>query len=102
MASDKTPGQPNQTVTDYVTIVLSPVLVMGLVGSLVFFLLEILYQTDGPWKGRLQWILFFYVFGAVLTARVAMNSETARRALIYGAVLAVATFVGIQMYVEYP
>ena len=76
MANEPTSGRPNQTVVDYVTIVLSPALVMGLVGSLVFFLLEVFYRTDGEWKERLQWILFFYVFGAVLTARIAMNGET--------------------------
>jgi hypothetical protein len=102
VASDDTPRRPNQSVVDYVTIVLSPVLVMGLVGSLVLFLLEVFYKTDGQWKGRLQWILFFYVFGSVLTARVAMNGETASRAPIYGGVLALCTFIGIQMFVEYP
>ncbi len=102
MANDTSSGRPNQTVVDYVTIVLSPALIMGLVGSLVFFLLEVFYRTDGEWKERLQYILFFYVFGAVLTARVAMNGETAARAPLYGAVLAVLTFFGMQLFVEYP
>jgi hypothetical protein len=102
VANDTSSGRPKQTVVDYVTIVLSPALVMGLVGSLVYFLLEVFYKTDGEWKERLQWILFFYVFGAVLTARIAMNGETAARAPLYGAVLAVLTFVGMQIFVEYP
>jgi hypothetical protein len=92
----------NQTVTDYVTIVLSPVLIMGLVGSLVFFLLEVLYRAEGPWKDRLQWIFFFFVFGIVLTARISMNDAIGARAPLYGAILALLTYIGMQIFVEYP
>src|SRR5262245_6133464 len=98
MANDR----PNQTAVDYVTIVLSPVLIMGLIGSLVFFLLEICYATDGPWKSRLQWILFFFVFGAVLVGRISMNGEIASRAKLYGTALALATYFALQAFVEYP
>ena len=38
MSSDR----PNQTLADYVALAISPALLMGLVGSLVFFLLEVL------------------------------------------------------------
>src|SRR5262245_49331349 len=98
----QTPGRPNQTFVDYVTIVLSPVLIMGLIGSLVFFLLEVLYATDGPWKGRLQWILFFYVFGTVLVGRISMHGEIAARAKFYGPILAFAAYFGLSAFVEYP
>jgi hypothetical protein len=98
MSSDR----PNQTAVDYVTIVLSPVLIMGLVGSLVFFLLEVCYKTDGPWKERLQWIFFFYVFGIVLVARISMHPEIAPRAKFYGPVLILATYTGMQGFIEYP
>jgi hypothetical protein len=100
--ADAPQGRPNQTVADYVTIALSPALIIGLVGSLVFFLLEVFYRTDGQWKERLQWILFFYVFGVVLAARVSMNGDTASRAPLYGGVLAVLTLIGMQLFVEYP
>src|SRR5262249_48288987 len=96
------PTGPGQTAADYVTIVLSPVLIMGLVGSLVFFLLEVFYQVDGPFKERLQWILFFFVFGAVLTARISMRPDIASRFWIYGTVLALAAYLGMQAFVEYP
>lgn len=98
MASDR----PNQTAVDYVTIVLSPVLVMGLVGSLVFFLLEVAYKTDGQWKERLQWILFFFVFGMVLVARISMHGEISARARFYGPVLAFVAYLGMQSFIEYP
>src|SRR5262245_57823050 len=93
---------PGQTAIDYVTIVLSPVLIMGLVGSLVFFLLEVFYRHDGPWKDRLQWILFFYVFGAVLVSRISMMAEIAQRFWMYGSILALLTYIGLQSFVEYP
>ena len=78
--------RPNQTLADYVALVISPVLIMGLVGSLVFFLLDVLYQ--GQHRDRLQWILFFFVFGAVLVARISMMADIAGRAGLYGLVLA--------------
>lgn len=94
--------RPNQTVADYLTIVLSPALIMGLVGSLVLFLLEVLYPSGGPWRERLQWILFFFVFGAVLVARISMNGEIAGRASLYGSVLGFVTYLGLQSFIEYP
>ena len=58
-------GRQNQTLADYVVLALSPALIMGLVASLVFFLLNVLYV--GEYVERLRWILFFFVFGAVLS-----------------------------------
>jgi hypothetical protein len=92
--------QPQQTLADYVTLVLSPTLIMGLAGSLVFFLLEILYQGD--YEGRLQWILFFYVFGAVLIARLAILANASVPPEVYGGVLAVLVWLAMQQFVEYP
>jgi Domain of unknown function (DUF4129) len=86
--------------TDYVVMALSPALIMALVGSLVFFLLEILYAGD--YTGRLQWILFFFVFGAVLIARIAMQPDLAPRANLYGGILGLLVWVGLLLYVEYP
>ena len=94
--------RPNQTLADYVALAISPALVMGLVGSLVFFLLEVCYGEKGEYKDRLQWILFFFVFGAVLVGRVSMTQGVAGRAGLYGLVLAGLTWIGMQVYVEYP
>ena len=96
---------PGQTAVDYVTIVLSPALITGLVGSLVLFLLEVFYRGDESgqdWKQRLQWILSFYVLGAVLVSRISMMSEIASRFWIYGSILALLTYVGLQGFVAYP
>jgi hypothetical protein len=94
--------RPNQTLADYVALAISPALIVGLVSSLVFFLLEVFYRADGEWKGRLQWILFFFVFGAVLVARISMTGDIAPRSKLYGPVLAGLTYLGMQMFVEYP
>src|SRR5438552_3858509 len=93
------PMKPQQTLGDYVTIALSPLLIMALVGSLVFFLLEILYV--GEYSGRLQWTLFFFVFAMVLIARISIEIGSGR-AGAYGLALGIAVFLGLQAYVEYP
>src|SRR5580693_4433776 len=95
MAADREPP----TTTDYVVTALSPVLIMLMVGSLVFFLVEVLYE--GKYSDRLLYTLFFFVFGAVLVARVSIEQGHAT-ASIYGGGLALATFVAIQAFVEYP
>src|SRR5690348_2109298 len=96
MPADK----PRPSLADYVAIAVSPVLIMALVSSLVFFLVAVLY--DGEFVDRLRWILFFYVFGAVLVARMSMEFGISDRAPLYGLVLAVLTWIGLGMFVEYP
>jgi uncharacterized membrane protein YgcG len=91
--------KPRQSLADYVTIALSPLLIMALVGSLVFFLLEILYV--GQYSGRLQWTLFCFVFAMVLIARISIE-QGYEKAGLYGIALAVAVFLALQAYVEYP
>src|SRR5579875_2959856 len=96
MSSDR----QNQTLADYVALALSPALIMGLVASLVFFLINVLYV--GEYVERMRWILFFFVFGAVLIARMTMLDDTSSRAALYGVPLGVLTWLGMQMFVEYP
>jgi hypothetical protein len=90
--------QPSQTLADYVALAFSPALIMGLVGSLVFFLLEVAY--GGEYEGRLRWILFFFVFGAVLAGRLAIAGHAL--AGVYGSVLGLLTWLGMQSFFEYP
>src|SRR5271165_4907319 len=96
MAAEK----PRPSLADYTAIGLAPLLIMALVGSLVFFLLEVLYRGD--YEGRLQYIMFFYVFGAVLVARISMEFGISDRAPLYGIILAFATWIGLGQFVEYP
>src|SRR5260370_29358273 len=93
-------SKPRLTLADYMIIAISPALIMGLVASLVFFLVEILYE--GEFTGRLRWILFFFVFGAVLVARISMEDGISERAAMFGLILAAATWIGLNLFVEYP
>jgi len=95
MAAEREPP----TATDYIVTALSPVLVMLMVGSLVFFLVEVLYA--GRYSGRLLYTLFFFVVGAVLIARIAIEIDSGR-ASMYGLFLGGATFLALVRFVEYP
>jgi hypothetical protein len=88
-----------KTLADYVAIAISPALIMALVGSLVFFLVAVLYH--GEYVGRLHWILFFFVFGAVLIARMSMQHEVADRAGIYGLILGLLVWIALLTYVDW-
>ena len=92
--------RPRPTLADYVTMAISPALIMVMIDSLVFFLLAILYR--GSYAARLHWILFFYVFGIVLVARIAMETGMSERAPLYGIVLAVLVWFGMGSFVDYP
>jgi hypothetical protein len=95
MAAEK----QSQTITDWVVIALSPLLVMLMVGSLVFFLVEVLYA--GQYSSRLLYTLFFFVVGAVLIARISIE-QGSLKARLYGIGLGIATFLAMMAFVEYP
>ena len=65
---------------------LSPVLVMLMVGSLVFFLVEVLYA--GKYSGRLLYTLFFFVVGRCWSP-ASPSRPTPARATLYGLLLGV-------------
>src|SRR5262245_47899071 len=73
---------------------------MTLVGSLVWFLVTVVYQGDYSW--RLRWILGCFVFAAVLIARISMRGDISARAWLYGIALAIPTWLGMQFFVDYP
>jgi hypothetical protein len=62
------------TLVDYLVAAIEPALIMIMVGSLMFFLLDIWYE--GSVLDRLRWILFWFVFGIVLITRVSMQIGT--------------------------
>lgn len=88
-----------KTLADYVTIAISPVLIMLLVGSLIWFLLEVFYQ--GAYPERLRFILGMFVMAAVLIGRIAMEEGTERAAL-FAIPLGIVTMLAIDHFVEYP
>ena len=87
------------TLADAVVTALSPVLIMGLVGSLVFFLAEVFYA--GLYEDRLLYTLFFFVAGAVLVGRIAVAVDR-KRGWVYGGVLALVTFIALRAWIEFP
>src|SRR5262245_52435475 len=82
---------------DLAVMALSPALIMGLVGSLGFFLLEVLYA--GRYEFRLQWTLFFFVFGIVLVCRIGLTLDRAR-ATTYGLVLCGLVFIAMARFLD--
>ena len=89
------PRRLDKTLADYVTIAISPVLIMALVGSLVFFLQEVFYQ--GNYEGRVTWILSLFVMAIVLIGRISIE-EGNQRAVLFAIPLAVAVGLAIMQF----
>jgi len=88
-------SRPEQTLADYVAIAISPVLIMLLVGSLCFFLAEVMAREAAT--GTFRWVLFWYVVAIVLIARIGIEQGKAYAAG-YAAVLAgVVALVAIKL-----
>ncbi|HEY1784551.1 MAG TPA: hypothetical protein VGG30_03350, partial [Pirellulales bacterium] len=86
------------TLADYVVIAINPVLIMGLVGSLIYFLLELLY--GGSYPDRLQFCLTMFVFAIVLISRISME-DGFERAAPFGVALAIVVGLALNRYVDY-
>ena len=69
----------DKTLADYMAIAITPALIMLLTGSLVWFLAELGYDGNRP--TRIRWILFWFVIGAVLVARIAIENGRAHAAM---------------------
>ena len=82
----------DKTLADYVVIAISPALIMALVGSLVFFLLEVSYR--GQFETRMHWIMFWFVFGAVLVARIAIE-EGREHAQMFGVAMCAVVAIAV-------
>jgi hypothetical protein len=82
-------SKPQKTTADYMLIALSPALIMALVGSLCFFLIEVFYR--GKMMGGVCWVMFWFIIGIVLVSRIAIESSTTHAA-VYGFALAFATW----------
>ncbi len=70
---------------DFVVMALAPALIMTLVGSLSFLLISVFY--NGPHLVRLNWVMFWFVVGIVLIARISIEID-GERAAVYGLALA--------------
>jgi hypothetical protein len=86
------------TNADYLAIAVSPALVMALVGSLVFFLIEVLYVGD--YVLRLNYVFALFVFATVLIARIAIEFGS-ERAAMFSLPLGILTFLALMRFVEH-
>jgi hypothetical protein len=85
-----------KTLADYLAIAIAPVLIMVLVGTLVFFLLGLVYS--GEHEARLRWVLFWFVLASVLVSRISIE-QGSEHAMLYGGALALATALWILRFV---
>ena len=69
--------------------VAGPILIMCLVGSLLFFFIEVFYH--GGYNTRVLWIFGLFVFAAVLVSRISIELGK-ERAYLYGLALGAAIF----------
>lgn len=84
------PSKPTQTLADYLVIAVSPALIMLLVGSLSFFLIECFFR--GETVGSVRWVVFWYVLAVVLIARIGIEDGSGKAA-VFGLALAGATWL---------
>ncbi|MCB9938389.1 MAG: DUF4129 domain-containing protein [Planctomycetaceae bacterium] len=91
--------KPRPTLADYVIIAISPALIMALVGSLVFFLIELFYQ--GQYQARLQYVFALFVFASVLIGRISIE-EGRERAMGFSVILSVAVLLVMGKFIEFP
>jgi len=82
--------KPTKTPADYMVIGISPVLIMLLVGSLSFFLIQVFYRGEAV--GSVRWVVFWFVMAVVLVSRIGIE-QGAGQAAVYGLALAGATWV---------
>ena len=87
-----------QTLTDYVLIAINPTLIGLLVGSLMFFLVEVFYQGD--YTVRLQFISAMYVLGVVCIARISIE-EGRGYASMYALPLAIVVAIAMAKFVSF-
>lgn len=92
--------QLDKTLADYVVGGVMPGLLIGLLVSLCFFLLELAYS--GAYLGQMKWILFFFIVGTVLIARISMRGDISDRAGLYGVALAIAAGLAMVRFVDIP
>lgn len=84
------PDRPQKTLADYLVIGVSPALIMLMVGSLVFFLIEVFYR--GEMQAGIRWVMFWFVIAVVLVGRIGIEQGTTHASL-YGLALAAATWL---------
>ncbi len=86
-----------KTKLDYFAALLNPLLIMVLIGSLIFYLIQIFYREEAG--DSLRWVMFWFVIAIVLVSRIGIE-QSSGFACLYGAVLAVVTWMYMGMHHE--
>src|SRR3954452_23587285 len=86
-----------ETLADYLIVAICPALIMLLVGSLMWFLVEVFYQ--GEFKVRLLWVMAMFVLAIVGIARISMEEGLAYASL-FGAPLAGVIALALMQFVK--
>jgi hypothetical protein len=82
--------KPRKTFADYLVVAISPILIMALVGSLAFFLIQVFYR--GEMIHGIRWVMFWFVLAIVLVSRISIE-QSKEHAWFYGGALAVTTWL---------
>ncbi|HTV40102.1 MAG TPA: DUF4129 domain-containing protein [Candidatus Sulfotelmatobacter sp.] len=82
--------RPTRTLADFLVVCVSPILIMLLVGSLCFFLIEVFGRGEAV--GSLRWMMFWFVLAIVLVSRIGIE-QGAGHAMVYGGGLAAAVWL---------
>jgi hypothetical protein len=85
-----------ETLADYLVVAIAPALIMLLVGSLVFFLIEVMHH--GQFRLRLMFVMAMFILGAVCIARIAMEEGQAY-ASMYAMPLGVLVGIAVARFV---
>ncbi|MFW6156371.1 MAG: hypothetical protein ACOC7J_03540, partial [Armatimonadota bacterium] len=84
---------------DWLTEVAIPVCVFGLLGSLLYYLIEVRATLAGPNViGPLRWVVFWFLLATIGIARIRTKYGGAAIAGYYSALLGVAMFVFVWVY----
>ncbi|WP_254508083.1 DUF4129 domain-containing protein [Anatilimnocola floriformis] len=86
-----------ETLVDWLVVGIAPFLIMLLVGSLVFYLVEVFYL--GEYQARVLFVLGMFVMATVCIARISME-EGAAYAAMYAAPLAIAVGLALAAFVQ--
>ena len=87
-----------ETIEDLLLEVVSPLLILAMVGSLVTFLIEAFYH--GNYEARLTVVMGLFVMATVAIARISIE-QGAKHAMGYSAPLAFVTFMAINAFVTF-
>jgi hypothetical protein len=91
--------KPQKTLADYLVVAISPMLIMLLVGSLTYFLIQVFYRGDAV--HGIRWLMFWFVLAIVLVSRIGIEQGKGH-ARFFGAALAGATWLYLAHMLKTP